>query len=651
MSRPFAIPALLLLPCLLLAACASREGSARPEAPPEAQPELHAGPPVYDPRTFFETTSISGGSFSHDGSRIVYTSDASGVPNVFNQPAEGGEAVQLTHSDSIPHMAVSCYPHDERVLVTADGGGDERHHLYVFGRDGELTDLTPGEGLKARFLGWSRSGWCFFAATNERDPRHFDVYQHGAAPEGRLRRMLFENTEGYQIGGVSDDGRFVALKRSHTNADDDLYVWDASRPEEAPARVTPHEPPASFGGVRFRPGTAEMYYLSTEGSEFNRLWALDLESGEHRLVEEAPWDFLLVRFSWDGRFRVSAVNEDAHTRVSMVDLGSGWEVALPDFGEADLRRVGFSRDGRRLALTAGGDTSPSDLYVMPAGGGEPTRITRSLNPAVDAAELVSSEVVRYPSFDGMEIPALLYRPRRASAARPVPAVVWVHGGPGGQARVGYRPDLQLLVNHGFAVLAVNNRGSSGYGSTFYHADDRRHGEADLADCVFGRRYLEGLDWIRADRVAIMGGSYGGYMVAAALAFQPQAFDCGVDLFGPTNWLRTLRAIPEWWASHRESLYAELGDPAVEAARLHAISPLFHAGNIERPLLVIQGATDPRVLQRESDELVEAARDAGVEVEYLVFPDEGHGFRKRENRIRAAEVYLRFLDRYLKSPRQ
>jgi dipeptidyl aminopeptidase/acylaminoacyl peptidase len=257
-------------------------------------------------------------------------------------------------------------------------------------------------------------------------------------------------------------------------------------------------------------------------------------------------------------------------------------------------------------------------------------------------------VVRYPSFDKLEVPALLYKPHGASAAHKVPAVVWVHGGPGGQTRVGYSPDLQYLLNHGYAVLAVNNRGSSGYGKTFFHMDDRRHGEVDLKDVVYGRRYLEGLDWVEKSQVGILGGSYGGYMVCAALAFEPDAFNVGIDIFGVTNWLRTLESIPPWWASFRDSLYAELGDPKTDRERLRRISPLFHAKNIKKPLLVVQGANDPRVLKVESDEMVQAVRDNGVPVEYIVFPDEGHGFRKKENRIKAAEAYRKFLDRYLKS---
>jgi prolyl oligopeptidase len=224
-------------------------------------------------------------------------------------------------------------------------------------------------------------------------------------------------------------------------------------------------------------------------------------------------------------------------------------------------------------------------------------------------------------------------------------VIWIHGGPGGQSRTGYSETIQHLVNHGYGVLAINNRGSSGYGKTFYHLDDLRHGEDDLQDVVYAKYYLQGLDWTDDERVGVIGGSYGGYLTMAAMAFTDE-FAVGVNIFGVTNWVRTLESIPPWWASFRESLYAELGDPAVDGERLRAISPLFHADQVQRPVLVVQGANDPRVLQVESDEMVAAIRQNGVPVEYILFPDEGHGFRKKENRIRASEAYLEFLNKYL-----
>ena len=293
-----------------------------------------------------------------------------------------------------------------------------------------------------------------------------------------------------------------------------------------------------------------------------------------------------------------------------------------------------------------GAKSPSDFYIMDMGTKKFRKLTASMNPDIDPAFLGEAKVIRYKSFDGMKIPAVFYRPPQASANYRVPALVWVHGGPGGQSRVGYRALIQYLVNHGYAVLAVNNRGSSGYGKIFQSLDDQTHGEGDLDDCVWAKEWLKKQYYIDENNIGIIGGSYGGYMVMAALAFRPSAFDAGVNIYGVTNWVRTIKSIPPWWEAFRLSLYKEMGDPNTMEDYLYSISHLFHADKIIKPVLVLQGANDPRVLQIESDEMVKAVQDNGVPVEYVVFDDEGHGFVKRKNQITANKSILNFLDTYL-----
>ena len=300
-----------------------------------------------------------------------------------------------------------------------------------------------------------------------------------------------------------------------------------------------------------------------------------------------------------------------------------------------------------MAFYVNGDRSPSNLYVHDFNTHRTKQLTQSLAKEINPADLAEAEVVRFKSFDGMVIPSIYYKPHGASATNKVPALVYVHGGPGGQTSRGYNSQIQYLVNHGYAVLGINNRGSSGYGKTFFAADDKKHGREPLWDCVEAKTFLASLGYIDSERIGIIGGSYGGYMTLAAMAFRPEAFKVGVDIFCVSNWLRTLEAIPPYWESFRKALYEEIGDPVKDKDMLIAASPLFHAKEIKKPLIVIQGANDPRVIKPESDEIVEAVMKNGVPVEYVVFADEGHGFSKKKNNMEANRKILAFLDKYLK----
>jgi dipeptidyl aminopeptidase/acylaminoacyl peptidase len=352
-------------------------------------------------------------------------------------------------------------------------------------------------------------------------------------------------------------------------------------------------------------------------------------------------------FSRNGKYRVTAVNQDARTVIKIYDAKTGREVPLPKMPNGDITGVNISPSEKLMAFYLNGDRSPSNLYVYDFATRKATRLTDSLNPQINPADLVDSEVIRFKSFDGVEIPSILLKPHGSDAAHKAPAVLLIHGGPGGQTRTGYSALSQYLVNHGYVVLGVNNRGSSGYGKTFYVSDDGKHGREPLWDCVEAKKYLQTLPYVDAQKIGIMGGSYGGYMVLAALAFKPEEFAVGVDLFGVSNWVRTLQSIPPYWESIRKSLYKEIGDPNTQLENLREVSPLFHADKIVRPLIVLQGANDPRVIKPESDEIVENIKKRNGVVEYVVFDNEGHGFTKKANEIRAYKAILDFLDKYLK----
>ncbi len=605
--------------------------------------------PTYSAEAFFQTTSYSlvGGAanaFSADGTALLVSSDASGIFNAYRLPLDGGEPTMLTSSDDNAVFAVSWFPNDDRMLYTYDGGGNELNHVIVRELDGSYRDLTPGNVVKAAFVGWSADNESFYLRTTERNQRSFDLYRYSASD---YRRELVYENPGFQLQAMSPDGRWLALDKPRTSADTDVYLVDLLSDDHEPVLVTEHEGDVDHGAMGFSADSSALVYSTDEHGEFRQAWQYNIATGGKMPYVVADWDVRDVAHSKSGKYLVYGVNVDARTEVTLRDISTGDSVELPELPAGELRSVRFSADESHIALIINADNSPSNIHVIDLEEGNTRQLTDALNPEIKQEHLVVSEVIRYESFDGLEIPSILYKPHGASAENPVPGLVLVHGGPGGQTRTGYRAMVQHLVNHGYAILGANNRGSSGYGKTFYHMDDKRHGEEDLQDIVYGRKYLESLDWIDSDRVGVIGGSYGGYMVAAALAFEPEAFDVGINIFGVTNWVRTLQSIPPWWEAQKDSLYDELGDPATDAERHRRISPLFHAGNIVKPTLVVQGANDPRVLQVESDELVAAIQANEVPVEYIVFPDEGHGFRKRVNQITASDAYVRFLDTYLK----
>jgi dipeptidyl aminopeptidase/acylaminoacyl peptidase len=606
--------------------------------------------PKYSAESFYKTIDYSvasvEGSFSPDGKRLLITSNATGVFNAYTLDVKTNEQTALTNSTTNSITAVSYFPDGPRFLYTFDQGGNELNHVVVGGTGGEHVDLTPGENLRASFVGWIEDGGAFVLQTNERDRNCFDLYRYDA--QDYSRRMIFQNDGALDGFTTSPDGAWAAAIMPESSGNNDIYLISLAQ-GGAQELVTPHSGKVFHNVYTFTPDSSALVYGTDQHGEFTQAWMHILDTGEKKLVIAENWDVAYVTFSDSGRYRVSAINNDGAVDVTILDLRTGKAVRLPeDLPIGDLQGVRFSPDEKTVAFLINSDVSPSNVFTVKLGKNKFRQHTEALNPEIDQENLVANEVVRYKSFDGVEIPAVLYRPKDASADNRVPALVWVHGGPGGQSRTGYSGMLQHLVNHGYAVLAANNRGSSGYGKTFFHMDDKRHGEGDLQDIVYARKYLESLDWVDGEKVGIIGGSYGGFMVLSALAFEPEAFDVGINIFGVSNWLRTLSNTPAWWGARRKTLFDELGDPSTDAERLRRISPLFHAKNIVKPLLVVQGARDPRVLQVESDEIVAAVERNGVPVEYIVFPDEGHGIRNRHNRITASEAYVRFLDRHFRS---
>ena len=623
---------------LALAACAPG-GSTR-----ESQGSVDRvfTPQEYTVEDFYKNTRFFGASWAPDRQKLLVSSNLSGIWNAYAIPVGGGDPQPLTQSTGNSIFAQSYFPGDERIIYTSDEGGNELTHVYVRSPDGATKDLTPGTKLKASFHGWAGDDKSFFVSTNERDAQFFDLYE--IATDGYARTLLYKNTDGFEIGPVSRDKRYIALVRPRTTSDADIFVHD--RTTNTTKNITEHTGTVNNSPADFSPDGSKLLFVSDSGSEFAALRSYDLASGAKSTVYAQPWDVLGAEYSKGGKYLTVYVNEDSRFVARVLDAATFSVVQLSDMPTGLVRGVSVSPDDASLAFYASDGSVPDELYVR-SFRSAPKRLTNALHSAIRREDLVVPTVVRFKSYDGVEVSGVLYRPHQASPDAKAPAIVKVHGGPGGQAQVGYNALTQALVNRGYVVFDINNRGSSGYGKTFYAMDDRTHGEADLGDVVASKAMLAQTGYVDSTKIGILGGSYGGYMVLAALTLQPEAFKVGVDLFGISNWMRTLNSIPPWWASFKEALYAEMGDPKTDSARLHRISPLFNADKITAPLLVLQGANDPRVLKVESDEIVAAAKKNGVPVEYIVFEDEGHGFVKKENEIEGYTAVLGFLDRYLK----
>ena len=600
-------------------------------------------PTQYSVEDFYKNTDFAGASWSPDATKLLVSSNTSGIWNAYTISTLGAPPAPLTQSTTNSIFALSYFPTDERIVYASDEGGNELTHIYVREPNGTVTDVTPGKKLKASFLGWASNDSSFFVSTNERDPRFFDIYQ--ISTNGLKRTLFYQNTEGLNLGPISRDARYVALVKSRTTSDADIYLYD--RVAASTKNITPHSGLVSNAPADFSPDNSKLLFVSDSGREFASLRSYDLASGAKATVYEQKWDVMGANYSKGGRYLTVYVNDDAKFAARLLDASTLQPVQLGGMPDGLVRGVSVSRNDSAFAFYASDGSVPDEIYVGAIAGTSPNRLTNALNPSIRREDLVVPKVVRFKSYDSLEVPGLLYKPHQAAPDAKAPALVMVHGGPGGQAQVGYFALTQALVNHGYVVFDINNRGSSGYGKTFFAMDDKKHGEADLGDVVASKRMLAETGYVDTTKIGIIGGSYGGYMVLAALTLAPDAFKVGVDLFGISNWVRTLESIPPWWASFRDALYAELGDPKADSARLRRISPLFNADKIKAPLMVLQGANDPRVLKVESDEIVAAAQKNGVPVEYVIFPDEGHGFVKKPNEIKGYTAVLTFVDKYLK----
>ncbi|UPQ77714.1 S9 family peptidase [Flavobacterium azooxidireducens] len=598
----------------------------------------------YSVEDFYNSEMVWSFGFNADETKVLITSNKTGIFNAYELNLADTTTTALTNSKTNAVFGEDYVPGTTKVIFSSDDGGNENTHLYLIEKKGDKPkDLTPWANSLNSFLRWSLDKKHLYIRSSKRDSRYFDILKLDTI--NWSPSVVYENETAFSPSGMSYNERYVVLTNDITTDHNELYLLDQKTKK---TKKISAEEKSKFSTIGFEKNDSIFYYLTNDKSEFKYVVKYNIHSEKSEILYKDNWDVESMWLSKNEKYRVITTNKDGKNNVMLFDHATGKQLKMPEIKNGNVTNVAVSHTETKLLLIANSSTSPNNLYVFDIEKNELKQLTSTLNKKINQDDLVEAEVIRYKSFDGLEIPALFYKPKQASKSNKVPAVVWVHGGPGDQSRIGYSTTIQYLVNQGYAILEVNNRGSSGYGKTFHRMDNKDHGNGDLKDCVWGKKWLASQDYIDQDAIGINGGSYGGFLVLSAMAFYPDEFQAGVNVFGVTDWMRTLKSIPPFLESFKSALYEEMGNPfTADSIRLKQISPMNNYHKITKPLLVLQGVNDVRVLKIESDEIVEGVKKNGVPVEYILFPDEGHGFMKTENQIKETVSTLAFYDKYLK----
>ncbi len=605
-----------------------------------------------------------GASFSPDGARLAFLTDITGVAEVWSVALAPSTVAavppwpdQLTFGgERIAGVAYS--PLDDRLIVGGDVGGNERTQLYLMSGDGSTrTPLTDLPEVIHVFGGWQEdgsasSGWSpdgtrIVFASNARDNRYFDLYELSVDDPTAAPRVLLQHDGTNYPTGYSPDGRSVLVERFDSNVRNALILVNTVTGEARQLTPDVSDGPARHIAPQWSPDGRGFYLLSDRGRQFLSPAWLDLAGGSMTYLREDQWDAEGLALSRDGRRLALVTNVDGASRMEIFDIASGWDartpLPAPDLPQGVAVGMQWSPDASRLAFTFAPPDDAVNIWLWDVDNRSLTRATRSARGALPDAAFVAPRLSRYPSFDGLEIPGYLFLPREAEP-RNLPVIVYVHGGPESQTRPVYNPIVQYLAASGYAVLEPNVRGSTGYGYRYQSLDDVRLRMDSVADLAATVRWLTGEGIADPRRIAVMGGSYGGFMVLSALTTYPDLWAAGVDIVGIANFVTFLENTGPWRRKLREPEYGSLEN---DRAFLEAISPIHHVDAITAALFVVHGANDPRVPVGEAEQIVAALRTRGVPVEYLRFDDEGHGLIKRANRVQAYPQIARFLDAHVR----
>jgi dipeptidyl aminopeptidase/acylaminoacyl peptidase len=582
----------------------------------------------YEFARYLKIRAAYGATWSPDGRHIAFLTDITGVPQAWEVPVGGGWPEQLTfYEERVSSVRYS--PVENKLVFGMDVGGNERMGLFLLG-DGEERDLTQAPDAIHYFGEFSPDGRSVAYTATRRNGTDFDVFVQELLGEPK---MVWETAGYHTISDWAPDGSFLIVSRHYSNLNNDLYKLDLGG--EA-TLLTPHEGDARFLHAQVTPDGKNIFLATDRDGDFMRLGRLDISTKAIEHLTPDDWDVEEAELSEDGRWLLASRNVEGYSDFLLFN-GQGRRVPGPEMPEGILSGFSFSPDGSRLAFTLSGPSRNPDVWVVDLPDGEPKRLTRSSTAGIPPRTFRRPKVVRYPTFDGLEIPALFYEPDKENA----PVVVNVHGGPESQSRPLFAPVTQYLLGRGYAVFAPNVRGSTGYGKAYTHLDDVYLRMNSVMDLAYAAQWLR--DRGQHERIAVMGGSYGGFMVLAALTEYPELWTVGVDIVGIANLVTFLENTGSYRRSLREPEYGLLER---DREFLESISPIHKAEKITAPLMVIHGKNDPRVPVGEAEQIVERVRENGGRVEYLLYEDEGHGLAKLKNRLDAYPRIAAFLDEHL-----
>ena len=616
-------------------------------------------PPLIDRELFFGDPEISGAQISPDGKFIAFVKPFKGTRNIWvkrtEQPFDSASPVT---ADMARPVTQYFWSRDGKyILFAQDKAGDENYNVYAVnpadkpaaGQDVPTArNLTEAKGIRAAIYAVPRSEPdAIYIGLNDRDKAWHDLYKVKISTGERT--LVRQNTERITswIFDLKDQLRLAT--RSAENGDTEVMRVD----EKGFSKVYSCNVFESCGPVRFHKDGKRVYFLTNKGAGLDllQLVLFDPATGKEEFVESDPLkrvDFGNASFSEVSEDLIATIYEDERVRFYWKDKAFEADYKLVQ-KKLPGKEIGFgssTTDERLWLITAGSDTEPGERHLF-------DRQTKKLTfqyrvrEALPRASLSPMTAVRYKSSDGLEIPAFLTLPKGVDP-KGLPAILMPHGGPWARDSWGYDAAAQFLANRGYAVLQPNFRASTGYGKKFFDAGNKEWGQKMQDDITWGAKYLVTQGIADPKRVGILGGSYGGYATLAGVTFTPDVYAAGVSIVGPSNLITLLESIPPYWESIRKLFYERMGDPNTPEGKAQLLrqSPLTSAEKIKTPLMVIQGANDPRVNKRESDQIVIALRDRGFPVEYIVAPDEGHGFARPVNNMAMFASAEKFLAKYL-----